>query len=600
MMRVFGRVAGLSSFQVQSYAETDKPRPIVPRHLIREVTERIDCFGKVVVPLDEDEAAAAIERLAHEGVEALAICLLWSFINPSHEQRLKALAQRHAPGIPVTLSSDVVPKIGEYERSVTTVANAYLTPVLAGHIDQLRDEISRRGVRAPLLIMHSTGGLGTERFTRDNAVRTLSSGPAGGVIGAQQLGRLAGHGNIVCTDVGGTTFDVGLVADSRPIITTSTIIDQHVMYLPAIDIVSIGTGGGSIVRVQDGLVKIGPDSAGADPGPACYGRGGTRLTLTDANVILGFIDPDNFLGGQIRLDRNLAEVAVRTHVAEPLGLGVGEAAAAVFTISNARMADLIRKVTVERGLDPREFVLYAYGGLGPLHAPFYGRDLGVQSVVVPLGSASAVFSAYGVAISDIVHVFEISEPMTEPYDRERINAILARLEEMARAQLEEDGVPQGDRELRFFVDMRYKGQLSELSVQLNTSRLKDADMKTLLESFDELYLATYGPGSLLSNGKTEIIAGRVEAIGRRRQFEPDVGARSEDGGEVPLLGHRAVLWPDADGHRRTPVHDGHGFMSGRAVAGPAIVDFATSTLLVPAGTTCVSDRAGNLVLRSTG
>lgn len=599
LMRVFGRVAGLSSQHIQSYALTDKPRPIVPRTLVEEVTERVDCFGDVVVGLDEGETLAAIERLIENGVDGLAVSFLWSFLNSDHERRVRTIANDRFPELPVVLASDVVPKIGEYERTVTTVVNAYLTPVLGEHLDHIGDALRRRGLDTPLLIMHSTGGVGTEGFTRENAARTLASGPAGGVIGAQRLGEMIGHENIVCTDVGGTSFDVGLVAGGRPVTTPTTTIDQYVMYLPSIDIVSIGMGGGSIVRAADGSIAVGPESAGADPGPACYGQGGTLPTLTDADVLLGYIAPDRFLGGKIGLDRSLAEEAFRAHVAGPLKTSVPDAAAAVFAISNAKMADLIRKATVERGLDPRDFVLYAYGGLGPLHAPYYGIDLGVKSVVVPLGEISSVFSAYGIATSDIQHIFEASDPMNEPYDVARINANVSRLDELAHAQLETDGVGAEARHLRYFIEMRYKGQLFELSVPLPSNHLDSSAVDQISAAFQRTYVDTYGPASLLSGGKTEIIAFRVEAIGRRKRPQ-HAKASSRSGAPAVLVEHRDVYWPEYGSYRSSPVFDGHSLSPGTPLVGPAVLDLATSTALVPPDWVCEADDLGNLVLNSGG
>ena len=599
LMRVFGRVAGLASQQIQTYAFTDKPLPIVPRTLVEEVTERVDCFGDIVVALDEGETVTAIERLIDNGARGLAVSFLWSFLNPAHERRVREIANDRFADLPIVLASDVVPKIGEYERTVTTVVNAYLTPVLGAHLDQIGDALRHRGLNTPFLIMHSTGGVGTEDFTRNNAARTLASGPAGGVIGAHRLGEMIGHDNIICTDVGGTSFDVGLVAGGRPVITPTTTIDQHVMYLPSIDIVSIGTGGGSIVRVVDGSVAVGPDSAGADPGPACYDQGGVLPTLTDADVLLGYIAPDRFLGGKIALDRSSAEAAYREHVAGPLDVTVADAAAAVFSISNAKMADLIRKVTVERGLDPRDFVLYAYGGLGPLHAPHYGIDLGVKAVVVPLGEISSVFSAYGIATSDILHVFETSDPMNEPYDAARINANLDRLSELAHAQLEKDGVKVEARQLRYFVEMRYKGQLFELSVPLIGNKLDSSGVNRISTAFQRTYVDTYGPASVLSGGKTEIIAFRVEAIGRRTRPR-HAKANGASGKPATLIERRDVYWPEYAGYRASPVYDGHSLPPNTPLVGPAVLDLATSTVLVPPEWSCEADDLGNLVLKHGG
>ena len=598
LMRVVGRVAGLSSTETQSYAMTDKPRPVVARRLVEEVTERIDFRGEVVVPLNEGEVVAALGRLVTSGVEVVAVALLWSFLNARHEHRVRELAVERFPELRLVLSSDVVPKLGEYERTVTTVIDAYVSPVITRYLDRVSGGLSQQGLSLPILVMHSSGGVGTERYTRDHPILTLFSGPAGGVIGAQRVGERMGHENIVCTDMGGTSFDVGLVVKGRPQLRTTTIIDKNVMYLPSVDIVSIGAGGGSIVGVVDGSLRIGPESAGADPGPACYGRGGENPTLTDADVILGYIDPDRFLGGRVKLDRDRAEAAFAERVGEPLGLETAAAAASVFAVANARMADMVRKATVDRGFDPRDFTLYAYGGLGPLHAPFYSTDLEVKSVVVPLGEISSVFSAYGIAVSDLVHVFELSCPMFAPFNPDVINENFTRLERSAWVRLDEDGVPENDRVLHRFVEMRYKGQSSEIAVPVGRERLGAAEAERLENDFETRYVSAFGPGSSWNEAAKELVALRVEAVGQRR-----IPVRAEDVARLPFTAieqrQRSVFWPSEDGYLPTPVLDGLGLAPGVAVEGPAVLDLTTTTALVPPNWVCEADAAGNLALRAT-
>ena len=595
IMRVFGRVAGLASTKLQSYAATDKPPPIVPRALVREVVERIDCQGEVVVPLDEHGVSEAIRSLLAAGVEVVAVSLLWSFLNPRHERRIREIARSAHPGLDVTLSSDVVPKLGEYERSVSTVVNAYVSPVLTRYLNRIEKGLAERDVSAPMLVMHSTGGVGTSAYTREHAISTLYSGPAGGVIGAHRVGEMMGHTEIVCTDMGGTSFDVGLILDGRPLLRAATTIDQHVMFLPSIDIVSIGAGGGSLVSVVDGRLKIGPQSAGADPGPACYAKGGSRPTLTDVDVVLGYIDPDRFVGGRMALNAERAQSAVAKHVAEPLGMTVEAAAAATFTIANARMSDLVRKVTVERGFDPREFALYAYGGLGPLHAPFYGMDLDVESIVVPLGQISSVFSAYGIAVSDLLHVYDTSRVLSTPFDVEEIERIFAALEIRASRQLAQDGIPVEDRRLRRFLEMRYEGQFSEIAVPVEAGPLRACDTERIVADFERLYLSAFGDGSLWSEGQVEIAASRIEAIGRRNV--PEIGRTVlVHPGAAPSLRERAMYWPTEGRFLSTPVLQGNALSPEQTISGPAGVDLTTTTALVPPGWLCTCKPSGTLVM----
>lgn len=599
IMRVFGRVAGLRPLQLQTYALTDKPPLIVPRNRICEVSERIDATGKIVVALNENETREALSRLTSLGVDIVVVAFLWSFLNNSHERRVCELASEWHPDLETVLSSEVSSRIGEYERTATAVVDAFVRPAVSKYLGRVRKGLDDRRVSCPFLIMHSTGGVGTQSYTEAHPVTTLFSGPAGGVIGAQRVGELLGHSNIICTDVGGTSFDVALIVDGRPLLRTTTTIDQQVLHLPSIDIVAIGAGGGSLVQVVDGSMKIGPESVGAYPGPACYDRGGSRATLTDANVVLGLINPDRFLSGRFRLKSDLAIKAMSEHVAIPLGLDPIKAAEAVFSIVNAKMADLIRTVTVERGLDPRDFVLYAYGGLGAIHGPFYGEDLQVKSVVVPLGKMSSVFSAFGIAMSDLVHVLELSIPMVDPFDAGRMNAVFEELERRARAQLLDDGIETKDQQLRRFVDMRYRGQLSELSVAIDEAAITSATAGKLGIAFERRYLQEFGSGSLLNGAATEITAFRIEAIGKR--WQPQIADRDLKAfsGREPSLRIEQVNWPYA-GRVDTSVFKGDELAAGAVVTGPALIDLGITSAAVPPGWRCAVDRWGNLEMEPVG
>jgi len=595
IMRIYGRVAGLPSTVMQSYADTDKPAPIVPSALVREIVERVDWRGEVVVPLDEDQAVESLQSLLASGAEIVAVSFLWSFVNPRHERRIREIARNAFPGLDVILSSEVVPKLGEYERSVSTAVNAYVSPVMTRFLDRVEDGLIDHELSAPMLVMHSSGGVGTGVFTRRHAITTLFSGPAGGVIGAQRVGEQLGHRDIICTDMGGTSFDVGLVLDGRPLLRTTTTIDQHVMFLPSIDIVSIGAGGGSLISATDARLHVGPESAGADPGPACYARGGERPTLTDVNVVLGYIDPHRFVGGRMKLDAERARMAVARHVADPLGMTVEAAAAAAFTVANARMTDLVRKVTVERGFDPRDFTLFAYGGLGPLHAPFFSTDLDVHPIVVPLGQISSVFSAYGIAVSDLLHVYQTSRVLAAPFDAEELEHTFSTMEDRAKRQLSRDGIPEPERRIHRFLEMRYQGQFSEISVPIKTGPLRAPDSDEIVADFEKRYLSTFGAGSLWSEGKVEIAAFRIEAIGLRRV--PVAGRDPPSSpASAPCIHSREMYWPTERRFLSTPVLHGDSLPPAEVLSGPAAVDLTTTTALVPPGWTCTRDLSGTLAL----
>jgi N-methylhydantoinase A len=367
------------------------------------------------------------------------------------------------------------------------------------------------------------------------------------------------------------------------------------MYCPTLDLVSIGAGGGSIARVDPvkRRLQVGPDSAGAQPGPACYGRGGVLPTTTDANLVLGYMAADRFLGGRFKLDVEAARRALRIHVAEPLGIGIEDAAAAVFAIVNAKMADLVRKVSVERGHDPRDFVVCAYGGLGPLHAPFYSADLNARAVLVPLGELSSVFSAYGIAMADILHVHELSCTLREPLHAADIDQAFTRVTDAAHRQLAADGIGAEDREMRRFMEVRYVGQLNELLVE---SRFDGEAAFDVRREFERRYGEAFGPGAVWSDAPIEIVGLRLEAVGKRRHF-PRVQL-PPSATELPLCGRRSVYWPEPKGFQSTGIYDGSSVLPGHTVEGPAVLEFATTTVVVPPGWRCVVDPFGNLMLHT--
>src|SRR3954468_14834112 len=413
--RVFQKVAGRGEREITDAVHLDKAVPLVPRELIRGVNERVDYKGAVVVELNHDEGAAAIRDLIAAGVDSLAICLLWSFMNPSHEQALARLARELRPDLYLSVSSELVPLLKEYERTATTVVNASLGPTLHDYVLALDARLQADGLRQPFFMMQSMGGVLPAAEASQQAVNTLRSGPVGGVVASIALGEALGHRNIIATDVGGTSFDVGLVVDGEPQLARAPVVEQYHLLVPMVDVVSIGAGGGSIAWIEphSGLLRVGPHSAGAQPGPVCYGAGGTEPTVADADLVLGRLNPAYFFSGRTRLDVDGARRAIAERIAAPLGLDVVEAARGIVEIVDAHMADLVRKVTIERGYDPRDFVLYAYGGGGPTHVGAYARDLGVRQAVV--SPYAAAFSALGIAASDLQRFYVKAEPMVASF-----------------------------------------------------------------------------------------------------------------------------------------------------------------------------------------
>ena len=439
-MRGTGRTVGVTVDRMLDIPASNKPEPLVPRALIREVVERVDCDGDVVVQLDEASAERAIRELVDAGVEAIAICFLWSFTNPAHERRVKELVEQLAPGVYVTASSDVAPVWGEYERTVATVLNSYVGPATQTYLDDVTRRIREAGFDRDVMIVECTGGVVPAPLAGKEALFTLGSGPVAGIMGSAYLAAEIGIRDVIAVDMGGTSFDIGLVRDGRPVTTDISVVDQYQYFVPAVDVRSIGAGGGSIAGVDEvsGGLLVGPESAGAVPGPACYSRGGTRATVTDADLLLGYLDPEFFLGGRMTLDRELAEKAV-AGVAAAVGMSPVATAAGIVKVVEFAMADLIRKVTIERGFDPRDFALFIYGGAGAVHGVVLAQELGIKKVVVPMGTAAGVWSALGAASANVVHVYRVSNPQSAPFDVEQLNAVYGQLETQARAELLEQG-----------------------------------------------------------------------------------------------------------------------------------------------------------------
>jgi len=594
--RVHQKVAGLSEREIIHAAALDKPRPLVPRSLVRGITERIDFQGKVLLPMDQGDARQAIEELVAAGVEAIAVCLLSSYKNPVHERQLGRLIREVAPQIYVGLSSDLVPKIGEYERSMTAVLNCYLGSVSSRYLHSLSGKLSSQGLGSPLLVMQCTGGVLPSEEAAERSVYMLNSGPVGGAMASKHLGNIIGETNIICTDVGGTSFDVGLIADGDLQYNPEPIADRFHTFVPSVDIRSIGTGGGSIAWIEPvtGVLKVGPASAGADPGPVCYDRGGDRPTVTDADVVLGYIDPNYFLGGQVPLNKAKAEQAIREQLAIPLGAEPVEVAAAIFQISNSQMADLVRKVTIERGYDPADFTLFAYGGAGPAHVAYYAGDVGVRRVLIP--GMAAVFSAFGCAVSDLL-VFQVAaEPVLLPADSSRLNAIYADLEAKALASLRRCGIADDSITLSRLVEMRYKRQVHELTVEVPHETLDGASVTMIAAEFEAKYERLYGHGAGFSGAGIEMISYSV--VGTGRTAKP-VLPRAEPGDPDPmpaLKSTRLAYFPEAARFVDAKVFDYARLRAGHVVRGPAIIEAPTTTMVVPPEHRAIVDPFQNVII----
>lgn len=600
IMRGAGRTAGLSPEEYLQISRASKPQPIVSRRHTVEVHERVDAKGQIVVELDEDDARAKIRQVLASGVRSIGVCLLWSFRNPRHELRLQEIVLEEASEeqVYVTLSHQLIPKWGEYERGVGTAINGYIGPLVRDYLIDLRAKIGERGMSGPILIMQAGGGLAEAGRVIDVAVQTIGSGPVAGVTGLSRFGRQMGHPNIICTDMGGTTFDVGLVVDGAPIRRASSIVHQFEYSLPQVDVRSVGAGGGSIAWVDpvSKALRVGPHSAGAKPGPAAYGKGGVDATVTDANVVLGYIDPDNFLGGEMRLDADRAHEALR-RVAGQVGMGTTELAAGIVQIIEAQMAELIRQMTVQSGYDPRDFVVYAYGGAGPTHGVGYAAELGARAVIVPLLDLGAVWSAYGVASSDLVELVERTDIMREPFDLQRLNESVTEVTATAQARLAEQGVSEDEAGIQCRAFLRYTAQINEVDVPLEDIPVDEAAAQRLVQRFEQRYEQLYGKGSGFAGAGIEIVTVSAEARGRLPSQAAIRALPASAPQSAPVCtSTRAVFWPREREAIETAIFDGSSLGPGHSVQGPAVIELPHTTITIPPSYKAVVDELGDCVI----
>jgi N-methylhydantoinase A len=597
--KVYAKRAGLPERDLVHSSILNKPDPVVPRELIRGIAERVDVDGDVVVALREDEAAAAIDSLVAAGVEAIAVSFLWSFVNDAHERRLKKLLAERAPGVFVTISSEIAPLLGEYERTATTAINAYVGPKVVGYLADLEQRLRDEGLGHPLLVMQASGGLTSVQDAAQRPILTLDSGPTGGILGCQYLGQLYGEDNVICTDVGGTSFDVGLILRGEVPTDPEPVVSQYTVKIPKVSVQSIGAGGGSIAWLDEGgLLRVGPQSAGSRPGPACYGLGGTNPTVTDADLVLGYLNPGAFLGGRMDLDRDLALRAMAPLGAE-LGMEPEEVALGVFRIINAHMGDLIRKSTIEQGHDPRECVLVAYGGAGPTHAAFYGHEIGSKAILVLADSTA--FSAEGMLTCDITHTEQVSRQLMTPVGAAQLaemNETYRGLERRVLEQFEREGVPADEVTLTRTLGVRYRLQVHTIDVEVEPGELTAETEARIAARFEERYGHLYGEGALLAGGGLEFETHRV--VGARSLKRISFPEHEEAGADASgaITGEREAYF-EPDGFRATPVYDGHRLAAGNVLAGPAIVQRMGDSVVVPADYEAVVDRYLTLRLRPT-
>jgi N-methylhydantoinase A len=602
MMRGTGRFADLPPEQIYNVQRAEMPRPIVPRNCVLEIDERIDREGQVVVPLDEQRARAEIQAfLEQTGVTSVAISLLWSLRNPRHELAVADIVRELAPELFISTSSTVAPRVGEYERTVATVLNSYVGPSSTRYLTRTRERLTANSLAGPFLIMQANGGVVPSATASAMPLSLIGSGPAGGLVGSATLARAYGHPNVIATDMGGTSFDVGLIVDYEHLTTDRRLLGKYSYHQASIDIRSIACGGGSIARFDEhsGSMRVGPDSAGSEPGPACYGRGGDLPTVTDADVVLGFIRPEAFLDGRMPLDRDRAVAAVE-RLAKQLGTGVEETAAGIIRINNNNAATLIRQQTLERGYDTRSFTIYAFGGAGPLHAFGFGPELGVSEVLVPLGNGASTLSAYGIASSPIVQFFERETEVPAPFDTDLLGRVVRSAEDAARDGVTSAGLDLADTTLERVALMRYAEQrMHSLALTLPPGEITRAAADDLHRRFGEEYARQYGEAARVLRQTAEVFAVRIRATQPLEFARLDPAVATEpDPAEVASarVAGQQVYWPTAMRYLDTAVYDGARLPVGASLAGPLIVELPHTSVVVDSGQRVRKDALGGLSL----
>ena len=570
----------------------NKPSLLVPGNATGEVRERVTFDGSVLLDLDESALRASVRDLARSGVESIAVCLLFSFLFPNHERRVREIIAEEIPDCGVSLSCEIVPQIREYYRLSTTVINAYLQPILARYIDRLGQRLSNAGIDTrQKYIMQSNGGMATFDATARKAVTTVLSGPAGGVTASVATARSTGLLNLITFDMGGTSCDVALISQGAPIVSNRGKIEGRDIAVPMMDINTVSAGGGTIAEVDRfGVLKVGPESAGAVPGPACYGRGGLKPTITDCNLVLGYLGEDNFLGGKMRLDAGRARRAVETYVTGPLGIDLVEAAEGVVRIINVKMEEAIKAISTMRGYDLRDFMLLPFGGAGPVHAGRIAQELGMAGLVVPL--YPGVFSAIGLLMSDVKHD-HIRSRMT-PLAKTtvaQINDVFSRMERDAQAELREEGFAADRIRIDRSLDLRYAGQGYELTIACGPLTSLD-DLETLRTSFDTQHKSMFG--HMAPDEPVEIVSYRMQATGLvppvpLQTFLP-AGGKLQDA----FRERRKVRFDGAD--IDTPVYQRERLDVGVTFRGPAVIDQFDCTTVVYPGQEVRVDEFKNLIL----
>lgn len=570
-----------------------QPEPIVPRYLRRPVSERVGWDGEELAPLDVEGVRRAVTQLAEEGVESVAVAFMHSHADSAHEHAAAQIVRELLPDVYVTESAELLGQARYYERSSAAVLNSYAGPIISSYLKTLSRLLDGVGFGGLLLMMQSNGGVATpEEFAR-RAALSLLSGPASGPTAGLLVVGEHGWDSCLTVDMGGTSFDAAVVKDGKPLVMTDGSIDRWALPLPSVDIHTIGAGGGSIASVDEGgMLSVGPQSAGASPGPACYGRGGVHATTTDADVVLGYLDPSSFLNGQMALDKEASAAAIKRDVADPLGMSVLEAAAGIYEIVNVSMATGVRDITVSRGLDPRDFPIVVAGGAGPVHAAAIAAELEIPVLITPRDSS--IFCAAGMLVCDFKHDYVRSATdrlgTLDPGDLARIWGEMA---EQGRETLLGEGVPPENISFIPSLDLRYKGQWYELKIDVDPMMREEPDMEVIAKAFHLEHDLLFGYHSL--EMPIDVLNIRISAIGRTSDERIDLGSATRDASRT-VTARREIWSPAQEAMVEVDVHQGAALGPGAQISGPAIIEMGTTTIVVLDQYDCVVDRSGSFVM----
>ena len=583
MMKAGARLKWMSANYIAHVAKQTKPDSLVPRALCAEIDERVAFDGAILVELNEAAARTEIRRLLDQGADAISISLLWSTANAAHELRLREMVREMAPGLFVSISSEVSARVGEYERTIATIINSMIGPPMRRYLEALEVDLKENGYQRSLQIMSCTGGLIDADHARLLPVLTIGSGPVAGLIGAVSLADAAGVGdnrNVLTADVGGTTLDIGTIYEGVPVRRPTASHGQFEYFVPTLDVRSVGSGGGSIIHSDGASLKVGPHSAGARPGPVCFGRGGQQPTVTDAAALLGYLNPTYFFGGRLKLDVAAASAALH-RLGKPLGLTAQQTAAAALRIVDSQMADAIWLTVTQQGHDARDFALYCFGGAGGLHATAIARELGIHRIVIPLSNLAAGWSAFGIAASDALVTESAAMSLTSPFDPAPINQRWRALEERVCERLAAQGVSRSAVQLRHFAEMRYPLQINQVSVPVEGGVYDAATVNRSVAAFEVEYERLYGKGSGYSAAGYQLTSLQVHGRAQLSDLEVAGIRHAADGGGSALKGRRDVIWYGrGEAPQTTPVYDGASLAVSSETRGPAILEYPDTTIIL--------------------